>query len=43
MGQYTNTLAKNIIAWATVVTLIGLTALMLASVVLPLFGVPFLQ
>jgi NRAMP (natural resistance-associated macrophage protein)-like metal ion transporter len=43
MGQYTNTLAKNIIAWATVVTLIGLTMLMLASVILPLFGVPFLQ
>jgi Mn2+/Fe2+ NRAMP family transporter len=43
MGQYTNTLAKNIIAWATVVTLIGLTVLMLAGVVLPLFGVPFLQ
>jgi Mn2+/Fe2+ NRAMP family transporter len=43
MGQYTNTLAKNIIAWATVVTLIGLTLLMLASVILPLFGVPFLQ
>ncbi|HEY7092132.1 MAG TPA: divalent metal cation transporter, partial [Ktedonobacterales bacterium] len=43
MGQYTNTTAKNIIAWATVVTLIGLTALMLASVILPLFGVPFLQ
>jgi Mn2+/Fe2+ NRAMP family transporter len=43
MGQYTNTLAKNIIAWATVVTLIGLTVLMLASVILPLFGVPFLQ
>jgi Mn2+/Fe2+ NRAMP family transporter len=43
MGQYTNTLGKNIIAWATVVTLIGLTVLMLASVILPLFGVPFLQ
>ena len=43
MGQYTNTLRKNIIAWATVVTLIGLTVLMLASVILPLFGVPFLQ
>jgi Mn2+/Fe2+ NRAMP family transporter len=43
MGQYTNTLAKNIIAWATVVTLICLTVLMLASVILPLFGVPFLQ
>jgi Mn2+/Fe2+ NRAMP family transporter len=43
MGQYTNTLGKNIIALATVVSLIGLTVLMLASVVLPLFGVPFLQ
>jgi hypothetical protein len=43
MGQYTNTLGKNIIAWATVVTLIGLTALMLTSVILPFFGVPFLQ
>jgi NRAMP (natural resistance-associated macrophage protein)-like metal ion transporter len=43
MGQYTNTLAKNIIAGATVVILIGLTALMLASVILPFFGVPFLQ
>ncbi len=43
MGQHTNTLAKNIIAWATVVTLICLTVLMLASVILPLFGVPFLQ
>jgi Mn2+/Fe2+ NRAMP family transporter len=43
MGQYTNKLSQNIIAWATVVTLIGLTALMLASVILPLFGVPFLQ
>ena len=43
MGQYTNTLGKNIIAGATVVTLIGLTVLMLASVILPLFGVPFLQ
>jgi Mn2+/Fe2+ NRAMP family transporter len=43
MGQYTNTLGKNIIAWATVVILIGLTLLMLASVILPLFGVPFLQ
>src|SRR5262245_43350993 len=43
MGQYTNTPAKNIIACTTVVTLIGLTVLMLASVILPLFGVPFLQ
>jgi NRAMP (natural resistance-associated macrophage protein)-like metal ion transporter len=43
MGQYTNSLAKNIIAWATVVTLIALTVLMLASIILPLFGVPFLQ
>ena len=43
MGQYTNTLGKNIIALVTVVTLIGLTVLLLASVILPLFGVPFLQ
>jgi len=43
MGQYTNTLGKNIIALTTVVTLIGLTVLLLASVILPLFGVPFLQ
>jgi Mn2+/Fe2+ NRAMP family transporter len=43
MGRYTNTRLQNVVAWATVVTLIGLTALMLASVILPLFGVPFLQ
>jgi Mn2+/Fe2+ NRAMP family transporter len=43
MGQHTNSLPQNIIAWATVVTLIGLTVLMFASIFLPLFGVPFLQ
>jgi NRAMP (natural resistance-associated macrophage protein)-like metal ion transporter len=43
MGQYTNTRLQNIIAWATAATLIALTALMLASVILPHFGVPFLQ
>jgi Mn2+/Fe2+ NRAMP family transporter len=43
MGQHTNSLSQNIIAWATVVTLISLTVLMFASIILPLFGVPFLQ
>jgi Mn2+/Fe2+ NRAMP family transporter len=43
MGKYTNTTLQNVIAGATAVILIGLTALMFASVILPLFGVPFLQ
>jgi Mn2+/Fe2+ NRAMP family transporter len=43
MGKYVNTRLENIIARGTAVLLTGLSILMIASIVLPLVGVPFLQ
>jgi Mn2+/Fe2+ NRAMP family transporter len=43
MGRYVNGPVKNVIAWGTTVLLIALSAVMIASIVLPLLGVPFLQ
>ena len=43
MGNLVNNRAQNIIAWVTVVILTGLSVAMIASVVLPALGVPFLQ
>jgi NRAMP (natural resistance-associated macrophage protein)-like metal ion transporter len=43
MGRYVNGLGKNIIAIGTAVLLSVLSFIMLLSIVLPVFGVPFLQ
>jgi NRAMP (natural resistance-associated macrophage protein)-like metal ion transporter len=43
MGRYTNGPVKNIVAWGTTVVLTGLSVAMIASIVLPSLGVPFLQ
>ncbi len=43
MGDMVNRRAQNVIAYATVVILTGLSLVMLLSVILPALGVPFLQ
>ena len=43
MGSLVNSRAQNIIAIATVVILSALSLVMIASVILPALGVPFLQ
>jgi NRAMP (natural resistance-associated macrophage protein)-like metal ion transporter len=42
MGRHTNGPVQNVIAWGTTILLIGLSAVMIASIILPLLGVPFL-
>ncbi|MGH2484589.1 MAG: NRAMP family divalent metal transporter, partial [Ktedonobacterales bacterium] len=42
MGKYVNGRVNNVIAWGTTVTLTGLCIVMIASILLPLVGVPFL-
>jgi NRAMP (natural resistance-associated macrophage protein)-like metal ion transporter len=42
MGKYVNGRVNNVIAWGTTVTLTGLCVVMIASILLPLVGVPFL-
>jgi Mn2+/Fe2+ NRAMP family transporter len=43
MGKHVNTPVENVVAYATGLLLAALSLLMLASVLLPLLGVPFLQ
>jgi NRAMP (natural resistance-associated macrophage protein)-like metal ion transporter len=43
MGKYVNGTGKNVIAYATVVALTVLSALMLLSIILPAVGIPFMQ
>jgi NRAMP (natural resistance-associated macrophage protein)-like metal ion transporter len=43
MGRYVNGPVNNVIAWGTTGILTVLCAVMLASIILPAFGVPFLQ
>jgi Mn2+/Fe2+ NRAMP family transporter len=43
MGKYVNGRVNNAIAYTTVGLLSALSVIMIVSVVLPLFGVPFLQ
>jgi NRAMP (natural resistance-associated macrophage protein)-like metal ion transporter len=43
MGAYVNTPAQNVIGWGTIILLSALSALMLASLLLPAVGIPFLQ
>jgi Mn2+/Fe2+ NRAMP family transporter len=43
MGRYVNGPVQNVIAWGTTILLSGLSIVMLASIILPLVGVPFLQ
>jgi Mn2+/Fe2+ NRAMP family transporter len=43
MGKYVNGPVNNVIAWGTTVMMIALSTVMIASIVLPALGVPFLQ
>jgi Mn2+/Fe2+ NRAMP family transporter len=43
MGKYVNSRAQNVIAWGITIVLSLLSALMIASIVLPAVGIPFLQ
>jgi NRAMP (natural resistance-associated macrophage protein)-like metal ion transporter len=43
MGKYVNTRLENVIARGTAILLTGLSILMIATIVLPTFGIPFLQ
>lgn len=43
MGRYVNGLGKNVVAWGTTGILTVLCAVMIASIVLPMLGIPFLQ
>ena len=43
MGKYVNGPVNNVIAWGTTILLSGLSLVMIASIVLPLVGVPFLS
>jgi NRAMP (natural resistance-associated macrophage protein)-like metal ion transporter len=43
MGRYVNGPVNNAVAWSTTVLLVGFSAVMIASIVLPPLGIPFLQ
>jgi Mn2+/Fe2+ NRAMP family transporter len=43
MGKYVNSRAQNVIAWGITIVMSALSALMIASIVLPAIGIPFLQ
>lgn len=43
MGKYVNSTLENVVAWSTTVLLSVLCVIMIASIVLPTVGVPFLQ
>ena len=43
MGKYVNGRLNNIIAWGTTIVLTCLCAVMIASILLPMIGVPFLS
>lgn len=43
MGRYVNGRVNNLIAWGTTITLTGLCAVMIVSIILPLLGIPFLS
>ncbi len=43
MGKHVNGPINNVIAWGTTVLLSGLSLVMIASIVLPLAGIPFLS
>lgn len=43
MGKYVNARVQNVIAWGTTIVLSVLCTVMLATIVLPLVGIPFLQ
>ncbi len=43
MGKFTNRPVQNVIAWGTTIVLSVLSVLMIASIVLPAVGIPFLQ
>ena len=43
MGTYVNSPLQNVIAWGTTGFIIALCTVMLASILLPLLGIPFLQ
>jgi Mn2+/Fe2+ NRAMP family transporter len=43
MGRYVNTGLQNVIAWGIVILLSALSAVMLASLLLPAVGIPFMQ
>lgn len=42
MGNYVNGMAQNVIAWGTTLLLAALSTILIASVILPALGVPFL-
>jgi len=43
MGKYVNSLVENAVAWSTTILLSALCTVMIASIVLPMVGIPFLQ
>jgi Mn2+/Fe2+ NRAMP family transporter len=43
MGRHVNSAVQNIVAWGTAIIIIVLSVVMVASIVLPLVGIPFLQ
>jgi Mn2+/Fe2+ NRAMP family transporter len=43
MGTYVNSPLQNVIAWGTTGLIIALCTVMLASILLPPLGIPFLQ
>jgi NRAMP (natural resistance-associated macrophage protein)-like metal ion transporter len=43
MGHYANGLVNNVVAWGTTILLSVLSTVMIASLILPMVGVPFLQ
>jgi Mn2+/Fe2+ NRAMP family transporter len=43
MGTYVTSPLQNVIAWGTTGLIIALCTVMLASILLPLLGIPFLQ
>jgi Mn2+/Fe2+ NRAMP family transporter len=43
MGTYVNSPLQNVIAWGTTRLIIALCTVMLARILLPLLGIPFLQ
>jgi NRAMP (natural resistance-associated macrophage protein)-like metal ion transporter len=43
MGKYVNSRVQNVIAWGITIVMSALSALMIASIVLPAMGIPFLQ
>jgi Mn2+/Fe2+ NRAMP family transporter len=43
MGKYVNSRGQNVIAWGITIVMSALSALLIASIVLPAVGIPFLQ